>query len=69
MGTQIRCIECGEILADFDEVPMDYLWFSKLRYKLNGACSECGHKIPDIHEYPKKLKFKVEERRLQIENL
>jgi parallel beta-helix repeat protein len=65
LGTEIRCIECGQILAEFDEVPMDYLWFSRLRYKLNGACPECGHNIPDVHEYPKKLKFKVQERTLQ----
>lgn len=62
MGTEIRCKNCSHILAKFDEVPTNILWYSRLIYRLKGECPECGHKLPDLATYAEKMQFKVEDR-------
>lgn len=62
MGTEIRCKECSQILVEFDEIPTNILWYSRLIYKLNGECPKCGHKLPDVSTYAQKMQFKVEDR-------
>jgi DNA-directed RNA polymerase subunit RPC12/RpoP len=59
LGTEIRCKKCDHVLFEFDGVPNDLLWYSKLRYKLDGECPNCGHKLPNILRYAKKMQFKV----------
>jgi hypothetical protein len=62
MGTEIRCKECNQVLAEFDEVPTDVIGYSRLVYKLKGECPKCGHKLPDVSVYAEKLQFKVQSR-------
>jgi phage FluMu protein Com len=59
LGTEIRCKKCDNVLFEFDGVPNDLLWYSKLRHKLDGKCPNCGHKLPNILRYAKKMQFKV----------
>jgi DNA-directed RNA polymerase subunit RPC12/RpoP len=59
LGTEIRCKKCDHVLFEFDAVPNDLLWYSELRYKLDGECPNCGHKLPNISRYAKKMQFKV----------
>ena len=59
MGTEIRCKKCAHVLFDFDGVPDDILWYSKLRHKLGGECSNCGHKLPNLSNYAKKIQIEV----------
>jgi hypothetical protein len=46
-------------LFEFDGVPTDVIWYSRLRHKLDGKCPNCGHKLPDISNYAKKMHLKV----------
>ena len=59
LGTEIRCAECGQIMAEYDEVPTNVIWYSRLIYKLKGECPKCGHKLPDVSTYAKKMLFEV----------
>jgi len=57
--TEIRCKECNHILVEFDGVPTNLLWYSKLRYKPGGNCKNCGHKLPNVSKYANKMQLKV----------
>jgi hypothetical protein len=46
-------------LFEFDGVPTDVIWYSRLRNKLDGECPNCGHKLPNLSKYAKKMQFKV----------
>jgi DNA-directed RNA polymerase subunit RPC12/RpoP len=59
LGTEIRCKECRQVLFEFDGVPTDVIWYSRLRNKLDGECPNCGHKLPNLSKYAKKMQFKV----------
>ena len=62
MGTEIRCKECNHILAEFDEVPTNVIWYSRFVYKLKSECPKCGHKLPDVSTYAEKMQFKLKSR-------
>ncbi|MEJ2271734.1 MAG: hypothetical protein P8X91_04485 [Candidatus Bathyarchaeota archaeon] len=62
MGTKIRCKKCHTILADFEDIPNNVIWYSLLRTKLNGSCQKCGHKLPVPSKYDKKMIFEVKSR-------
>lgn len=59
MGTEIRCKECRQVLFEFDGVPTDVIWYSRLRNKLDGECPNCGHKLPNLSKYAKKMQLEV----------
>lgn len=59
MGTEIKCSKCSKQLAEYVEVPMDVIWYSNLRHKLRGSCPECGHKLPGVSDYVKKMHITV----------
>ena len=59
MGTEIRCKECCEVLFEFDGVPTDVIWYSRLRTKLDGKCPKCGHKLPNPSKYAEKMQLEV----------
>ena len=59
MGTEIRCKNCNQVLFEFDGVPTDVVWYSRLRNKLGGACPKCGHKLPNPSKYAKKMQLEV----------
>jgi hypothetical protein len=50
---------CSHLLFEFDEIPFDPTWYPKLRHNLTGKCEKCGHKLPSISQYVKKLKFEA----------
>jgi len=45
MPTEVRCKECGYLLASWPELPGDG-WYAELRIKYNGKCPKCGHLLP-----------------------
>ena len=59
MGTEIRCRKCREVLFNFDGVPTDVIWYSRLRAKLNGECPKCGHKLLNPSKYAKKMQLEI----------
>jgi len=59
LGTELRCKECDQVLLEFDEVPSDILWYSRLRHRLGGECPKCGHKLPNVSKYARKLRLEV----------
>jgi DNA-directed RNA polymerase subunit RPC12/RpoP len=59
LGTEIRCKECRHILFEIDGVPTDVIWYSRLRHKLGGKCPNCGHKLPSISKYAKRIQLEV----------
>ncbi|KON32980.1 hypothetical protein AC477_02180 [miscellaneous Crenarchaeota group-1 archaeon SG8-32-1] len=59
MGTELRCKKCNQVLFEFDEVPSDVLWYSRLRHRLGGECPNCGHKLPNVSKYACKMQFEV----------
>jgi hypothetical protein len=46
-------------LFEFDGVPTDVIWYSRLRNKLDGECPNCGHKLPNLSKYAKKMQLEV----------
>ncbi len=60
MGTQIRCRKCGNVLFEFDEVPHNVIWYSRLKHQLGGKCMNCGHKLPNVSKYAGKMRLEVE---------
>jgi hypothetical protein len=59
LGTEIRCKKCNILLADFEDIPNNIIWYSLLRTKLNGSCQNCGHKLPNPSKYAEKMIFEV----------
>ena len=59
MGTELRCKECDQVLFEFDEVSSDILWYSRLRHRLGGECPKCGHKLPNVSKYARKMRLEV----------
>lgn len=59
LGTEIRCKECSHVLFEFDGVPTDVIWYSRLRDKLDGECPKCGHKLPNVSKYANKMRLEV----------
>jgi len=59
LGTEIKCKKCSHSLAKFDEVPFGIVWYSQLRHSLGGICPECGHKLPSVSDYAKKMRLEV----------
>ena len=59
MGTEIKCKKCSKSLAEFVEVPTGVIWYSTLRHELKGECPECGHRLPRVSEFVKKMHFEV----------
>ena len=59
LGTEIRCKECRQVLFEFDGVPTDIVWYSRLMNKLDGKCPKCGHKLPNLSKYAKKMQLEV----------
>ena len=59
MGTEIRCKACSHVLFEADDVPSDILWYARLRHKLDGNCPNCGHKIPSVSKYARKMQLDV----------
>lgn len=56
---KIRCRECGYVLFDFDRVPIDISWYSRLRHRLFGECPNCGHKPHDASKYACRMRLEV----------
>ena len=46
-------------MFEFDGVPTDVVWYSRLRNKLGGECPNCGHKLPRISKYAKKMQLEI----------
>lgn len=59
LGTEIRCKKCHTLLADFEDIPNNVIWYSLLRTKLSGSCQKCGHKLPNPSKYAGKMIFEV----------
>jgi hypothetical protein len=59
LGTELRCKECDHVLFEFDELPSDILWYSMLRHRLGGECPKCGHKLPSVSKYARKMRLEV----------
>jgi len=59
LGIEIRCKECAYVLFELDEVPNDILWYSRLRQRLGGECSNCRHKLPNVSNYAHKMQLEV----------
>lgn len=59
LGTEIRCKKCHTLLADFEDIPNNVVWYSLLRTKLSGSCQNCGHKLPNPSKYVEKMIFEV----------
>ena len=59
LGTEIRCKECSHVLFEFDGLPTDVIWYSRLRHKLDGECPKCGHKLPNVSKYANKMQLEV----------
>lgn len=59
MVIEIRCKECTHILFEFEGVPKDVIWYSRLRNKLGGKCPNCGHKLPNVSKYTNAMQFEV----------
>lgn len=59
LGTEIRCKECSHVLFEFDGLPTDVIWYSRLRHKLDGECPKCGHKLPNVSNYANKMQLEV----------
>jgi uncharacterized Zn finger protein len=55
----MRCKECGQVLFEFDEVPHDVIWYSRLSHRLGGECPNCGHQLPDVSKYALKMRLEV----------
>lgn len=65
MPTQVRCKECGFILAEYDELPrnavygVDYL--TELLRKHEGKCPKCGHMLPLRTKVPREMTVEVKD--------
>jgi hypothetical protein len=59
LGTEIRCKKCLEVLFEFDGVPSDIVWYSRLRHEIGGKCPNCGHKLPNVSSYARKMRLEV----------
>ncbi|MCW4035219.1 MAG: hypothetical protein NWF03_07635 [Candidatus Bathyarchaeota archaeon] len=59
MGTQIKCKECNYVMFEFNKVPTDIVWYSKLRQKIGAKCPNCGHKLPRVSSFAKKMRLEV----------
>ena len=59
MGIEIRCKECDHVLFEFDGVPTDVIWYSRLMNKLDGECPNCGHRLPNVSNYACKMRLEV----------
>ena len=59
LGTEIRCKKCNTLLADFEDIPNNVVWYSLLRTKLSGSCQNCGRRLPNPSKYAEKMIFEV----------
>jgi phage FluMu protein Com len=59
LGTEIRCKKCSKILAEFDDVPNNVIWYSQFRHKIGGSCPKCGHKLPSPSKHSEKMRIEV----------
>lgn len=63
MPVTIKCIECGFVLAEYNDLPRfaiygsDYL--SELVLKYGGKCPKCGHKLPKRTKLPEEMDVEV----------
>jgi len=46
-------------MFEFDSVPRDVVWYSKLRQKIGAKCPNCGHELPRVSSFAKKMRLEV----------
>jgi hypothetical protein len=46
-------------MFEFNGVPTDVIWYSRLREKIGGMCPKCGHSLPSVSNFAEKMRFDV----------
>ena len=59
LAITIKGKECLHVLFEFNGIPTDVIWYSKLRNKLGRTCPKCGHKLPHVSRYVNKMQIEV----------
>jgi hypothetical protein len=44
-------------MFEFDGVPTDIIWYSRLRQKIGGMRPKCGHSLPSVSTFVEKMRI------------